>query len=178
MATQRTIQLGEICRRLQIKERDARYVLEQGNVPSGVDVSPDSGTYRQFGPGQAFWMALVLKLKQAGITIPHAAKIADYAEGGLRTATQNLGQDWQFRPWMGQFDTDHQYCVEVGDLEYVRFGMDANPSGGGRFRYFDWHRIVKPGVPVKGLRPCVILRLDLTVIAQLLAGAFGQHAAS
>lgn len=172
MQRPKTIQLGEICRRLDVRERQARYVLEQGHVPKGVNRSPDSGTYRQFSPGQAFWLAILLKLKEADISTSRAAKIADYAEGGVRTLTQNLGWDWQFLPSAGRFDTEHDYFLEVGDIQCIRIGTDANPSKAGVLEYSDWHRIGKPGVPVKGFRPCVILRLDLARIAELLAGAF------
>ena len=47
-------------------------MLEQGHVPSGVQEAPDSGNYRQFGPGQAFWLGMVLKLKQAELKTPLA----------------------------------------------------------------------------------------------------------
>lgn len=115
---------------------------------------------------------MTLKLKQHGIPSPLAAKISTYAEMSLRTVTQRLGWGWQFLPMRGDFDTDHQYHVEIADLQYIRFGSDARPGRAGRFEYFDWHRIDKPGVPVKDLRPCVVIRLDLSLVAGLLAGAF------
>ena len=174
MQTIQTIQLGEICQRLGVRERDARYVLEQGHVPSGVDPSPDSGNYRQFGPQQAFWLAMVLKLKGAGLKTPLAARVARYAERSLQTVTQNLGWDWRLSPTLGRFDTQHQYFVEVADLEYLRFVTDAHPGRGGRLYCFDWHQVDRPGVPIQGLHPCVVLRLDLAQIARLLAGAFGD----
>jgi hypothetical protein len=118
---------------------------------------------------------MVLKLKQQGIPAPLAAKIATYAERSLRTVTQNLGWDWQFLPSNGKFDTEHEYRVEVADLRYIRFGSDANPSHDGTLEYFDWHEITKPGVPIKDLRPCVVIGLDLSQVARLLAGAFRQR---
>lgn len=175
MKTSGTVQLGEICERLGVRERDARYVLEQGYIPKGVAKSPESGNYRQFGPGQAFWLAMVLKLKQCGIQTPLAAKIATYAEGALRTVTQNLGWEWTFLPAKGWFDTEHQYFVEIAELKYIRFGTDASPSRGGRIEYLSWHRIDKPGVPVNELRPCVVIRLDLSEIARLLSGAYKKN---
>ncbi len=174
MTQQQTIQLGEICERLRVKERDARYVLEQGHVPHGVDESPASGTYRRFGPGQAFWLGMVLKLKQGGITTPLAAQIANYAQESLHTVTQRLGWEWRFLPLKGWFDSEHEYVVEVADLQYIRFGTDASPGSRGRMTYFSWHRIAEPGVPAEDLRPCVVLRLDLALIAGLLASAFKE----
>ena len=172
------MQLGVICERLDVREREARYILERGFVPKGVVASPDSGNYRQFGPGQAFWLGMVLKLKQFGIATPLSVKIAEYALLSLRTVTKNLNWEWTFDPSKGWFDTEHQYFVELAGLvegiEYIRFGTDASPSCGGRIEYFDWHRIEKPGTPVRDLQPCVLIRLDLSSIARLLAGAFGK----
>ena len=173
MSRSGTIQLGELCERLGVGARDARYVLEQGYIPKGVADSPDSGNYRQFGPGQAVWLGMVLKMKQFGMPTPLAAKIADFAQQALRGVTRNLAWDWGFVPMSGRLDTQHQYVLEIADLEHIRLGTDANPSAGGRLEYFDWHPIDKPGVPVEDLRPGVVVRLDLSVIAQSLAGAFG-----
>jgi hypothetical protein len=175
-----TIQLGEICRRLEVRERAARYVLERGHVPRGVDAAPESGRYRQFDAGQAFWLGMVLKLKQFGIVAPLAAKIADYAQQSLQGVTQNLNWDWAFNPALGQFDTKHQYCVDVAGtgvsgLEFIRFATEANPSGDGQLTSFEWHHIDQPGHPVGEVEPCVMLRLDLSQIARLLAGAFEQR---
>ena len=172
MAQQPTVQLGEICLRLEVRERDARYVLEQGHIPKGVDGAPDSGNYRQFGPGQAFWLGMVLKLKAIGIQTPLAAKIANDAEESLRTVTQNLGWDWRFRPLAGSFDTAHQYYVDVGDLKYIRIVTDANPSRAGRLQEFPWRAAEVPHQATKNVHPCAVIRLDLTQIARLLAGAF------
>ena len=36
-----TIQLGQFCAALRVRPRDARYILEQGYVPLGVDVAPE-----------------------------------------------------------------------------------------------------------------------------------------
>jgi hypothetical protein len=140
-------------------------------------MSPESGNYRQFDARQAFWLGMVLKLKQFGIVAPLAAKIAGYAEQSCRTASQHLSWDFGFDPTQGKFDTNHWYVVELGGvedagLEYIRFGTGAGPSPGDRIVYFAWHRRDTPGRPIQGLRPCVILRLDLSLIAQLLAPAF------
>ena len=172
MSGKPTVQLGEICSRLDVRERDARYVLEQGHVPVGIEQSPDSGNHRHFGPGQAFWLAMVLKLKAIGIKVPLAATIATYAERSLRSVTQNLSWDWQFLPMGGRFNTGHQYFVDVGDLKYIRFVTDSNPSGGGRLEEFPWESADRPNRSLENVRPCAIVRLDLTQIARLLADAF------
>ena len=100
------------------------------------------------------------------------------ASESLQTVTKWLGWDVNFAPSKGQFETDHEYHVELagGEAsgpEYIRFGSDASPGSRGRVEYFDWHRIDQPGKPVRELRPCVVLRLDLSRIARMLQGAFG-----
>ncbi len=174
MKREKTIRLGEFCELLNVRSRDARYVLEQGHVPAGVSESPDSGNYRYFGPGQAFWLGMVLKLKAVGIKTPLAATIADYAAKSLRGVTQNLNWDWTFFPGAGRFDTEHQYYVDVGDLDYVRFVTDANPSLGGKLDEFPWSPVEGRSKVPENTRPCVIIRLDLTQISRLLSGAFPQ----
>lgn len=141
-------------------------------MPGGIEQSPESGNHRHFGPGQAFWLAMVLKLKAIGIKAPLAATIATYAEKSLRGVTQNLSWDWQFLPMEGRFDTEQQYFVDVGDLKYIRFVTDANPSGGGRLEEFPWQSAERPNRSIENVRPCAIVRLDLTQIARLLADAF------
>lgn len=144
-------------------------MLEQGFVPAGIDKTPQSGNHRQFEPGQAFWLAMVLKLKGVGIKTPLAAKIADYAQQSLRGVAQNLGWDWQFQPFAGRFETEHRYFVDLGDLKHVRLVTDASPSGGGRLESGDWHEVgIRFRVAVD-VTPCVIIRLDLSQIARLLA---------
>ena len=171
MQSEPPLQLGELCERLEVRPRDARYVLEQGFVPTGVEPAPESGNYRQFQPRHAFWLGMVLKLKAGGIKTPLAAKIADYAQLALRGVTQNLVWDWQFHPMAGQFDTDHQYYVDVADLQWIRFVTDASPSGGGRLEEFDWVDLLTRRLrDDQDLVPCVILRLNLTQIAKLIGG--------
>jgi hypothetical protein len=165
-----TIQLGDICRHLEVGERDARYVLERGFIPPGVDEEPNSGTYRQFDPGQAYWLAIVLKLKQGGISTPLAARVAEHTTQALRTLTQQLNWDKGFLPMSGQFDTERQYDVEVGDQQYVRIVTDAQP--GQRPYQFPWRHLERPRQPAGDVRPCTVVRLDLTQIAARLGKAF------
>jgi hypothetical protein len=167
----RTIKLRDICQALGIPDRHARYVLERGFIPRGVSPSPGSGEHREFTPHQAFWFGMALKLKEFGLRTPLAAKIADYADGAARTVAQNLGWDYQFLPRAGRFETEYQYCVEVADAKFIRMVTNACPSQERPYE-FDWHAIAKPGVPVKGIRPCVVLRLDVSLIAAQLGTAF------
>lgn len=169
----RTIKLQDICQSLEVRDRYARYVLERGFIPDGVAESPGSGEHRDFSPHQAFWLGLVLKLKQSGLKTPLAVQIANYADGAVRTVAQNLGWDYLFFPRGGRFETEHQYFIEVGDFQYIRLVTDACPSQQD-FYMFDWHRIAEPGVPVKGVRPCVMLRLDMAQIAARVGAAFGS----
>ena len=167
MTSSPAFQLKDLCQRLKVRDRDARYVLEQGFVPEGVDRAPNRGNHRQFDARQAFWLGMVLKLKEVGLKTPTAAAVADYAERAVCTVTQNLNWDWSFLPSAGRFDTEHQYFVEVGDGQYIRFATDANPSRDG-LHFFDWQPVTGRGRPVKNVSPCVILRLDVSRIAALL----------
>ena len=76
---------GHFARALKVRDRYARYVLERGFIPEGVAESPGSGEHRDFSPHQAFWLGLVLKLKQSGLKTPLAVQVADYADGAVRT---------------------------------------------------------------------------------------------
>jgi hypothetical protein len=170
----RTIKLQDICRALEVRDRYARYVLERGFIPEGVAESPGSGEHRDFDAHQAFWLGLVLKLKQSGLKTPLAVQVANYADGAVRTAAQTLGWDYLFIPRGGQFRTEHQYFIEVGDFQYIRLVTDASPSQEDPYM-FDWHRIAEPGVAVQGVHPCVMLRLDIAQIAARIETAFGSQ---
>jgi hypothetical protein len=163
-----TIRLGEFCELFEVTYRDVRYILEQGHVPAGVDRAPLTGNHREFAPGQAFWLAIVVKLKASGLKTPLAAKVADYALNLLRGVTQQLNWDFRFHPQQGWFDTEYQYHVEVGDLQWIRFVTDANPSHEGELLPSAWLPVAGRKKPPADLRPYVILRLDLTVIAATL----------
>lgn len=160
-----TMQLGELCRRLDVPLRHGRYVLEQGIVPKGVEESPDRGNHRQLGAGQAFWLGIVLKLKEAGLKTPLARQVADFAEEGLRGITQNLNWEWPFHPFQGQLWTEQQWYIDVGDLRYIRIVTDTNPSHEGLYE-FPWSIVGKR--KTAEVRPIVILRLDVAGLARLL----------
>ncbi len=167
MWNEKTIQQKEFCELFGVPRREVRYVLEQGFVPDGVRRKPSTGNRREFDPGQAFWLAIVLKLKEFGLKTPLAAKAADHAVRVLRGVTQNLGWDWQFSPMAGQFDTNRQYYVEIGDFKFIRSVTDASPSEKG-LRPFEWHPIEGKHNPPEGFRPFVTLKLDLVRIAEVL----------
>lgn len=161
------MQLGELCTRLDVPYRHARYILERGILPEGVERNPDRGNHRQLNSGQAFWLGIVLKLKESGVRAPLAGQIADYAEESVRTITQGLNWEPSFQPFEGWLETAKQWFVDVGDLRYIRIVTDANPSQRDPYD-FKWSVIgTRKVAPVT---PVVILRLDLARMALLLRG--------
>ena len=169
---QKSIKLKELCRLLDVKERQASYVMERGFVPKGIEKTPDRGNHRYFRPHHAFWLGLLLKLKEHGIQTPLAATIATFSDEALRTLTQNLSWDWQFLPAQGKLDTEHEYYLDVGDMKHVRLATDANPSQKKRLWYTDWYPVQGPKrAKKKNIRPLVAVRIDLGKLALLLKGA-------
>lgn len=166
----KTIKLGELCRLLDVKERQASYVMERGFLPQGIQDSPDRGNHRCFHLDQAFWLAIVLKLKELRFSTPQAAEIADLSDLALRGITQNLGWDWGFLPSHGKLDTDHEYFLEVGDRKYVRLATTARPSQRDLF-YTDWHRTDGRRKAAKDVNPILTIRVDLRQLALLLRDA-------
>jgi hypothetical protein len=166
-----TIQLKDFCKLFSFEDRQVRFVLEQGFVPEGVAQHPSTGNRREFGPRQAFWLAIVLQLKNNGIKTPTASRLANAASEGVRIVAQNLSWDWTFLPIEGWFETDHQYLLDIGDLKYIRLVTDANPSIQGLYE-FPWQPI-RSRTQIFDLKPFVILRLDLTRIARVLAKVDG-----
>lgn len=162
------MKVGEFCNKLGVEPRQARYVLEQGILPTGVATDPGRGEHRDLDPAQAFWLGVVLKLKASGVKTPRAGEIADFARDGVRGIAGNLNWDHRFNPFLGRFDTDHQWYVDIGDLEVVRMATTANPSYA-RLYEFPWSAIGKRQT-VEGAAPVVILRVDLTRLAALLRG--------
>ena len=167
-----TIKLKDFCQLLEIEDRDVRYILEQGHVPKGVAERPMTGNHREFGPDQAFWLAIVLKLKHTGLKTPLAARVADFAARAVRATTQNLSWDRTFLPMTGWFESDHQYFVDVGDLTFIRLVTDAYPSREGLYA-FPWSPVEGRRKPDKIWTPFVILRLDITQIAKVLGKVDG-----
>lgn len=160
------IQLGELCRRLDVPYRHARYVLEEGILPEGVDPDPERGHHRQLTPAQAFWLGIVLKLKQSAVKTPLAARIADFAKEAVRAVTQNLSWEHPFSPFDGKLETENRWYVDVGDLTYIRLATDTNPSVQGLYE-FPW-RYVDRRQTAEGVVPAVLIRVDIARIARLI----------
>jgi len=165
------IRLGELCRRLDVPYRHARYVLEEGILPEGVEPQPERGHHRQLTPAQAFWLGIVLKLKQSAVKTPLAARIADFAKVMVRGVTQNLNWESNFSPFDGKLETESRWYVDVGDLKYIRLATDTNPSVQGLYT-FPW-RYVDRHAGAKGVDPTVLIRVDIAGIARLLRGPRG-----
>ena len=135
------MKLAEFCRRIDVPYRHARYVLEQGILPDGVADQPGRGEHRDLDPAQAFWLAIVLKLKASGVQAPVAGQVADFVREGVQGIARQLSWDPGFRPFQGGMETDRCWYVDVGDLTCLRMVTDANPSGGGRLEEFPWVRL-------------------------------------
>ena len=181
MKSAEPIQLGELCARLGVPLRHARYLAEQELLPSGVDVSPDRGNHRQFAPGQAFWLGLVLKLKESGVKAPLAASIANFVQEAVERLAQAASSELEsrpfgkqvgvagfepgFSPFDGQLETESEWYVDVGDLKYVRITTDYPPYSA--VQEYVWSEI-RTRRTARSARPVVIIRLDLARLAALL----------
>jgi hypothetical protein len=163
-----TMLLGELCRRLDIPYRDARYVLEQGLLPAGVDPEPDRGNHRRLTHAQAFWLGIVLKLKQSGIKTPLAAKIADFAGRAVKGVSMNAAWDSGFSPFDGRLETKFRWFIDVGDLAYARVVTDSKPAHLGLYE-FPWSYVDR-GATADGFEPTITIRVDIGRIARLLRG--------
>lgn len=160
------LKLHEFCERVGCSYRDARYTLDRGVVPQGIDAAPGRGNHRQFDPAQAFYLGLVIKLKIAGIKLPVAARIVQWATK-VQGMSSNLGWDWRFKPFAGAFKTDKTWILEVAE-GCVRIGTDANPSRAGVMDYTPWTNMDKrKSGTVES--PVVMIRLDLSALAARLA---------
>jgi hypothetical protein len=164
----RLFQMQDLCRRLGVPVRDARYVCEKNWLPPGVPQDPGRGNHRLLTPRQAMWLGIVLKFKAAGIKTPLAVRVAAFAES-IRGMSKNLVWDWKFSPFDGALDTDHRWNVEVGDQRYIRFVTDANPTEPG-LHEMTWVEM-GTGQEATGVRPIVCVCLDLSALARLLEGA-------
>ena len=158
------MQVGELAGRLSVPYRDVRYVLEQGVLPPGVDASPGRGEHRDLTAEQVFWLAIVLQLKRNGVRTPLAGQIAEYTRQAVRYFTQALGWEPGFQPFRGQFDTQYEWYVEIGDLQYIRVLTSAETYGEGHTAA-EWGPIGKRQKTAK-VSPVVVLRLDLAELAR------------
>lgn len=155
------MQIAELASRLKVPYRHVRYVLEQGILPKGVPESPGRGEHRDLTPQQAFWLAIVLVLKENGINAPQAGEIARVAQHAISGRAANAEWDHYYNPWQGRFETEFQWFFDVGDLTYFRVATTANPSFDGLYEGA-WNTIKSPRRLAKGAEPVVIIRLDVT----------------
>ncbi len=167
-----TIQLKDFCKLFGFEDRQVRFILEQGFVPKGVAERPSTGNRREFGPSQAFWLAIAVLLKSNGLKTSTAVEIADITSKGIQMVAQNLSWEPTFLPMKGRFDTDHSWYLDIGDLKLMRIVTDANPSKSDLYE-FDWQPVSGRSKIHRGLAPFVVLRLDLTQIARVLARVDG-----
>lgn len=160
--SERAIGLGEFCDRLQIPERRARYILEQGHVPPGIEKTPDSGNHRRFHPDQALWLAVVVTLKDLGIKTPVAAEIASTTDQIIRGAPADCARNG-VQPALSQLSPP---CwLEIAEAKYIRLILRELQS--------DWCSRMPCGHYVAAgseFRPRAVVRLDLSLIAQQVAG--------
>ncbi len=162
------MKLSEFCQRIDVQYRHARYVLEQGILPAGVADQPGRGEHRDLDSAQAFWLAIVLKLKASGVQAPVAGQVAEFAREGVQGIARHLSWDPGFHPFAGRMEAENRWYVDVGDLAYLRMVTDANPSGGGQLEEFPWVRL---GTRREAkVEPVVVLRMNITRIAALLKG--------
>jgi len=160
------MRVAELTERLHVPYRHVRYVLEQGILPQGVAETPGRGEHRDLSPAQAFWLAIVLALKENGIKTPLAGRIADYCEQTVRGVADRLNWEHTFDPFRGRFDTVFEWFIEIGDLKLVRIATTSNPSHDGLY-VFPWFPIGKKRA-VPDAAPLVVIRLDLARLGQLL----------
>ncbi len=158
--------LGELCRRLGIPYRVARYVLEEDILPPGVDPAPDRGNHRQLTAEQAFWLGMVLKLKEAGVKTPLAATMASLTAGIFGKV--NLRKyDPDFEPFRGRLHAHLNWYAELGDLRFIRLRAERGKP---------W-KVVFDGAwfPIDGKKakekptPVVRIQVDLSQIGRLLS---------
>src|SRR4051812_15436256 len=149
------IPLGELCRRLDVPYRHARYVLEEGLLPEGVDPDPERGHHRQLTTAQAFWLGIVLKLKRSAVKAPLAARIADFTKETVRAVSQNLNWDSTFPPFDGRLEPRNRWYVDVGDLTYIRLATDCRPGAEGLYEFPG--RYVDRRETAEGVIPAVLI---------------------
>ena len=121
------IKLQKLCELLDVDYDQSRYALAQGILPKGVDAGPGRGHHRTFDAGQAFFLAIALKLKGVGISTSVAKQISEWSRG-VQHMSSNLGWDPGFAPFSGLLHTERCWYLDIGDIRFVRLATDANPS--------------------------------------------------
>jgi hypothetical protein len=160
------VKIGELTQRLGVSYRHARYVLERGFLPPGLDDHPGSGEHRQLDARQQFWFALVLVLKSNGLRLPLAAKIAEDIQITMRSITASLNWEGDFNPFLGRFKTRYDWFADIADLRFTRIATNANPSQHKKLLELPWTEIgtLKPVHP----NPFMFLRVDIGKLAETL----------
>lgn len=158
--------LGELCRRLGVPYRQARYVLEEDILPPGVDPAPDRGNHRQLTPEQAFWLGMVLKLKEAGMKTPLAATMASLTAGIMGKIDLHK-HDPAFEPFRGRLQAKVNWYAELGDLRLIRLRAEREKPphvvfDGAWFPIDGKQSKAKPS-------PVVRIQVDLSQIGRLLS---------
>ncbi|MBL8795461.1 MAG: MerR family transcriptional regulator [Planctomycetia bacterium] len=158
--------LGELCRRLGVPYRQARYVLEEDILPPGVDPAPDRGNHRQLSSEQAFWLGIVLKLKEAGMKTPLAATMASLT-AGIFARVDLRKYDPEFEPFRGRLHARLNWYAELGDLRFIRLRAEREKP---REALLDGTWFPIDGKKAKEQpSPVVRIQVDLSQIGRLLS---------
>jgi len=165
------MQIGELARRIDVDYRAIRYVLERRHADSWIRAPRGRGHHRDLNTGEAFAVALLVKLKQAGLTGPKAEQFVNDVAEAVRGVARRLSWDPRFNPFAGDLVTDREWLAEVGDQRAWRILTNANPSLGGRLEVFGWFAIAKRRRALPDFRPVVVVRLDLSRLAERLRKA-------
>jgi len=159
------LKLQDLCARLDVDYDGARNTLARGIRPRGVRQHPGRGNHRQYDRTQAFHLALILKLKAAGMTTTLAGKVAEWARV-IQGMSVNLGWDHRFAPFSGNFQTEREWFVDVGDARFGRIATNAHP-GKDTLYVTPWVEL-KSRKSAEGACPVVIFRVDIARLAHLL----------
>lgn len=159
------MQLGELCERLNVPYRQARYVLEEDILPPGVEKAPQRGNFRDLTLDQAFWLGIVLKLKETGLKAPMAEKIARQT-AKIFAKVDTRRPDSGFAPFEGRLLASLDWYVEMTEMRVLRLVAEAKDS---REPRFVGHWLALDDVTTAGaLDSSVSVRVNLTRIARLL----------
>lgn len=166
--SEKGLKLQAICARIGVDYDDARYTMAKGAIPKGVASEPGKGNHRVFGPRDAFMVAIILKVRAAGVSTSIAKQIAEWSTS-IQAMAAELGWDWQFAPFSGKMHSNKKWFLEIGDNQFARVVTNASPDelGYDSTYWVDMSTIRKR----RTARPAVIFRVDIVRIAQLLAGA-------
>lgn len=175
-------QVGDLARVLGLASaRDIRYFLEEQfaspDIPNPLpndQRSPSRGNHRILDGGVQFWLAIAVRLKQLGMRGPMAMRLAEYSKLALGELAQGMKWDRGFQPFDGQFDTDQDWIVELGDSYFVRIATSAFPgwdvSRRGLYRT-EWAQLSNPRIPCPGVACATVLQINLSTFAAILRGA-------